>query len=99
MKSAQNICPYTGYKKRSDIRFNHSFMPYAFVSWRLRKILPVEIIVISPSQAVTDDDVLPEITDMEEAMAEALDEHAGIYIFQFKLIYKKAQFSKEEKDC
>ena len=73
-------------------------MPYAFVSWRLRKTLPVEIVVISPSQVVTDD-VLPEITDMEEAIAEALDEHAGIYIFQFELIFKKAQFSKEEKDC
>ena len=71
-------------------------MPYAFVSWRLRKILPVEIVVISPSQAVTDD-VLPEITDMEEAIAEALDEHAGIYIFQFELILKKFSSVKKKK--
>ena len=53
----------------------------------------MEIVVIPSSQAVTDDDVLPEITDMEEAIAEALDEHAGIYIFQFELIFKKVQFS------
>ena len=30
------------------------------------------------------DDVLPDVTDMEEAIAEALDEHAGMCIFQFE---------------
>ena len=41
--------------------------------------------------------MLPEITDMEEAIAEALDEHAGIYIFQFELILKKFSSVKKKK--